>query len=65
MSLCMEIQVASSSEDQQHELLNRVRDAVRNLGFSIDESTYTPEAAVLAELAAVETSRATVKTYEA
>jgi hypothetical protein len=64
MSLAIELQINSSSPAQQHEIINRVVALVQNNGFTVDQSSYTPSVEVQGQLAVVETSRATIKTYE-
>lgn len=64
MSIAIEIQIRSSNPGQQQEIVSRIHDLVSNNGFCVDRSTYTPSVEVQAELAAVETSRATVKVFE-
>ncbi len=62
--LCIEIQISSSSSAQQEQIVRQIGEVVSNAGFSVDRSEFTPTSTVQAELAAVETSRATIKTFE-
>jgi hypothetical protein len=65
MAMVIEVQIQSSSANQQQEIIDQITDIVSGTGFSIDASSYTPEAAVLSELANVATSRCTFKVYQA
>jgi len=62
MAMCIELQIQGSSY-QHAELLLAVKNAVNGLGYTVDRKEFTPSAETLAELAAVESGRATIKTY--
>lgn len=64
MAMVVEVQIQSSSSVQQQEIIDRVRDVVRNVGFSVDQSSYTPSEGTLSELGSVAAGRATVRVYE-
>lgn len=64
MSLCIEIQISSSSNGQQDQLLGKIRDAITGLGFRVDQQSYTPSSETQSELGDVETGHCTIKTYE-